>query len=112
MNFSLLLTANLDAGTPDEFIFSILDNTMSPLPTTSSSPLYPLLSIVFGSANPTITTFAGDFNKFPVAGGFAYFPAPVVTVVTAGIPEPSPAVLCVFPLALLILVTGRRLCQS
>ena len=90
LSFELSLTTNVDPVTPDEFIFSILDNTLSPLPTTSISPLSPLLAIEIDSDTPTFTTFASDPNQNPVAGGGDFFAAPMVSE-TSAVPEPSSA---------------------
>lgn len=106
LSFELSLTTNVDPVTPDEFIFSILDNTLSPLPTTSISPLSPLLAIEIDSDTPTFTTFASDPNQNPVAGGGDFFAAPMVSE-TSAVPEPSSAGL--FAIAFLFLMIARRL---
>lgn len=91
LQFRITLTTNLESGAPDTFLWSILDNTGFPLPTTSVSPLYPLLVIDIDSSSPTIATFGSDASILPNAGGFSNFPAPAVTEVrdTSTVPEPS-----------------------
>ena len=80
LSFTLNFTNNTDTGTPDEFVFTILDNTGTPVPTTGGSAL---IQINFNSANPTVQTFAGDPTQLMGTGaaGIA-IPAPAV-------PQPS-----------------------
>jgi hypothetical protein len=88
LSFNLTLTTNVDfGGTPDDFIWSILDSTETPVPTTSSSPLFPLLAITIDSSHPSVGTFDGTFPYF--------FSAPTVTDISnvSSTPEPSTAVL-------------------
>jgi hypothetical protein len=88
LQFDLFLTTNVDAGgTPDSFIWSILDTTLSPIPTTSTSALEPLLAIDLDSANPIVFTFSAAGELSP-DGRFFFFSAPQV-VETSEIPEPS-----------------------
>ena len=95
LSFLLSFTTNVDVGTPDEFIFSILDSSFNPIPTSSPSSLSPFLDIVLDSDNPAIQTFGADG-----------IPAPTVADV-ASVPEPSSAVLLFIPLAGLAWA-GRR----
>jgi hypothetical protein len=108
LTFNLLLTTNVDPGTPDEFLFSILDSTFSPLPTFSTSPLFPLLVVDIDSASPTVATFGSDQSQQPVAGGTAAFPAPQVSVISS-VPEPSSIALCIVPLALMVLAFRQKI---
>jgi len=97
-SFLLSFTGNVDAGgNPDEFIFSILDSTFTPIPTSSSNFLSPFLIVDFDSANPTIQTFFADS-----------LPAPSVAD-AAPVPEPSPAVLLTLPLAGLVWAARRKI---
>jgi hypothetical protein len=107
LQFNLSITTNVDAGgIPDEFIMSILDSSLSPLPTTSSSPLFPLLVIDIDSSNPTVQTFASDTSQEPAAGGFpVFFDAPVVT---SSSPTPEPATGWICGIALAALIALRR----
>jgi len=90
LSFLLSFTTNVDAGSPaDEFIFSILDGSFSPIPTNSASPLFPFLAIDLDSASPAILTFSSPFVAAPAVGNPA----------GAAVPEPSSAVLILLPLA-------------
>ena len=98
LSFLLSYTANVDSGgIPDEFIFSILDGTFTPIPTSSSSFLSPFLMIDLDSANPTIQKFSSDV-----------VPAPVVGNPASPVPEPSSAALMLLPLAGLACAAFRR----
>ena len=98
LSFLLSFTTNVDAGgTPDEFIFSILDSTFTPIPTSSLSPLSPFLVIDLDSANPAVQTFGADSVPAPNIGD------------VASVPEPSSAVLMGIPLAALAWASWRRL---
>ncbi|MBZ5673919.1 MAG: NF038129 family PEP-CTERM protein [Acidobacteriia bacterium] len=96
LSFLLSFTTNVDAGTPDEFIFSILDSSLNPLPTSSASPLSPFLAIDLDSANPAILTFDG-----------IGVPAPTVADAPSAVPEPSSAALLIIPLVAFVWA-GRR----
>jgi hypothetical protein len=86
LSFLLSFTTNVDpGGTPDEFVFSILDSTFTPIPTSSSNPLSPFLEIDIDSDQPAIQTFGADS-----------VPAPTVA---DAVPEPSSAALMILPLA-------------
>ena len=115
LQFDLSVTTNVDpGGIPDELIMSILDSSFSPLPTTSSSPLFPLLVVDIDSPNPSVQTFGSDPSQEPAAGGFDFFSAPVVTPESLT-PEPSTGFICGISLACLIAVRtryGRRLAKS
>lgn len=122
LQFDLSLTTNVDlGGIPDELIMSILDSSFSPLPTTSSSPLFPLLLVDIDSPNPTVQTFGTDRNQQPAAGGFTPFlGAPVVTSISPGqeptsissTPEPSTGWICGILLACLTALRTRYLKSS
>jgi hypothetical protein len=106
LQFNISLTTNVDAGgIPDEFVMSLLDSTLSPIPTTSSSPLYPLVDILIDSSNPTVTTYAASPQQ-PAAGGFITFSAPSVEEISS-VPEPGSMALCALPVMWFIW-RGRR----
>ncbi|HEY7333481.1 MAG TPA: NF038129 family PEP-CTERM protein [Bryobacteraceae bacterium] len=107
LSFTVDLTTNVDpGGIPDEFIMSLLDSSLSPIPTTSSSPLFPLLVVDIDSSNPTVQTF-GSSGQPAVAGGGAAFGAPVVTP-QAPSPVPEPASWALFATALVGVALWRR----
>jgi hypothetical protein len=98
LSFILSFTTNVDAGgTPDEFIFSILDNTFTPLATSSSSPLSPFLVIDIDSVSPAIQTFGADLVGAPDIGD------------VSAVPEPSSAVLMIIPLALMAWIARNKI---
>jgi hypothetical protein len=88
LTFLLDMTTDVDAGgTPDEFIMSILDNTLTPIPTTAASPLSPFLQIDIDSSGPIVQTFSGDTTRLPAGGG-----GPIgigQPAVSTAAPEPS-----------------------
>jgi hypothetical protein len=112
LSFTIDATTNLDpGGIPDEFIMSLLDSSLSPIPTTSSSPLFPVLVFDIDSANPTVQRFAADLYQPPVAGNFVNFPAPVVTAQappTSPVPEPASVALLVTVIAGLAVWSRKR----
>jgi hypothetical protein len=73
LSFGVSLTTNVDPGlTPDAFSFSILDSTLSPIPTTNFADAFLFVNI--NRANLTTadlgnSIFAGDPNRPPAAGG-------------------------------------------
>lgn len=96
LQFQMTFTTNL-GGTPDQFVWSILDDTFTPIPTTSGDGLDSVLSFVIDSANPTISTFAASGGEFP---------APLVTTDT-GAATPEPSTLLLTGLGLAGLLTRR-----
>lgn len=103
LSFFLDMTTNVDAGgTPDEFIMSILDNTLTPIPTTAASPLGPFLVIDIDSSNPTVQTFSSDSTQTPAGGGA---PISIGQPTISAVPEPSTAVLA---LTVLCIVWAQR----
>ncbi len=98
LSFDLSYTTNVDAGTPDEFIFSILDGSLNPIPTSSSSPLSPFLVIDIDSDQPAIQTFSADS-----------VPAPSVADAPSAVPEPSSAALMLIPLMSLAWAAWRKI---
>lgn len=99
LSFLLSFTTNVDlGGTPDEFVFSILDSTFTPIPTGSASPLSPFLVIDLDSNNPAIQTFSADS-----------VPAPSIADAPSSVPEPSSAALMLIPLAGLAWTIRRKI---
>jgi hypothetical protein len=103
LSFSLQVSTNVDAGgTPDEFSFFILDNTLTELPTLGIFDLFAVLDI--DSANPVLQAFDSDSSRSPAAGGSGItMAAPQLTAAT---PEPSSFILLGIGLAFQI---SRRL---
>ena len=104
------MTTNVDpGGFPDEFILSLLDSTLSPIPTTSAWPLFPLLVIDVDSSNPSVQTFGVDVYQPPTAGGFINFGVPAVTPAQpSSVPEPTSILLGATVLVGLALYRRRR----
>ena len=72
LTFTLSLTGQVEAGsTPDHFAFSILDQTLKPIPTKGGLFFDVFLAIDLDSASPVLLTFASDPQRLPVAGGNA-----------------------------------------
>jgi hypothetical protein len=73
LTFTVLLTTNVDQDpNPDAFSFSILDNLLSPIPTTNFADAFLFVNI--NSANLAVadlrdSIFAGDRTRPPLAGG-------------------------------------------
>lgn len=81
LDFDVNLTTNLDGGgTPDQFVFGILDSTLSNLPTTDPGGAFVVVDL--DSASPTIQTFAA-------IAPYAALGAPTITVPQAMVPEPG-----------------------
>jgi hypothetical protein len=81
LTFMLTLSTNLESGSvPDEFVFSILDNTGTPIPTQQGSLLNVFLAIYIASANPSIQTFASDPTRPPAGGGSPVTITPQINV--------------------------------
>lgn len=94
LTFSLSVTTNADAGgILDEFTFSILDNTLTPIPTMAGAPLDVFLSINL-APRPTVQTYASDTSRSPAGGGGPIsIPTPqVVTLSTSRLNFGSQAV--------------------
>jgi hypothetical protein len=69
-SFQLALTANVDPGfVADEFTVSILDQTLTPIPTSVGPFFDALLAITIDAQNPTIEVFSGDTSRSPTGGG-------------------------------------------
>lgn len=102
--FRLNLTTNVeDASVPDGFIFAILDQTRSPLPTTAGSPLDVLLQMNIDSENPTVTAFSGDIMRAPAGGG------PSISLEAPRTVVPEPANWTSFGIGFLLLTSVRRM---
>lgn len=80
LSFQLDLTTNVDSGgTPDGFAVSILDSTLTPIPTSAGPGFDTVVQIYINSDNPAATGSAGDANRTPVAGGAPIsFSAPIL----------------------------------
>jgi hypothetical protein len=89
LSFQLQLSTNVDSGgNPDTFLFSILDSSFTPIPTTAGFPIDVLASIEINNAiSPTVQTFSGDTSRTPDVGGPIGIAAPIVS--DASVPEPS-----------------------
>jgi hypothetical protein len=80
----------VDLGpTPDAFSFSILDGTLSPVPTEGLGDTLVLLNLDSPDLNiQNVQSFGADTSRTPAAGGPAIpIPAPLITAV----PEPGTA---------------------
>jgi|SRR6478609_455917 len=72
LTFTLSLTGSIEGGnTPDHFAFSILDQTMKPIPTKGGLFFDVFLAIDLDSVSPALQMFASDAQRLPVAGGNA-----------------------------------------
>jgi hypothetical protein len=103
LSFDLTTTTNANIGSPpDEFLFSILDNTGQQLPTQTGQPfLDPFVAITINSSNPTLQSFPSDPAQPPAGGGPPLdISAPVVT----SVPEPCALLLSVILSSLTFIV--------
>jgi hypothetical protein len=91
LGFDVSLTTNVEGGTPDAFVFAILDKNLFNIPTTGLGDS--LLLVNLNSATPTRQTFSGT-------GAFAG-----VTVAT---PEPASLLLLLAALPLIAFVALRK----
>ena len=110
LTFTIDMTTNVDSGgIPDVFLMSLLDSTLSPIPTTATSAVFPIFIFNVDSANPSVQTFDVDVNQPPAAGGFIFFTAPLITLqAPPSVPEPASAALCGTVLVSLALYTRTR----
>ena len=72
VSFHVSLTTNVDGPIPDAFSFSILDNLLSPIPTTNFANAFLFVNINWAIATqPDLrnSIFAGDPARLPTAGG-------------------------------------------
>jgi hypothetical protein len=98
LGFQLELTTDVDSGgIPDAFFFSILDSSLTALPTSAGSPFDYLAEIDLDSDNPTVFTYAGDVGRSPTAGGGAIGVA--APTVASDVPEPGCLLLAAIGLA-------------
>ena len=58
------MTTVLDAGTPDEFSFGILDSTLIQVPTMGPGGAF--VTVDIDLANPTIQSFSTDLGRTPI----------------------------------------------
>jgi hypothetical protein len=105
LGFTLDTTTNVDAGpTPDEFSFSILDNSGAPIPTTGFVDAFLVLDI--DSSNPTPQTFPSDPSTPPQGGGGGItMDAPQATT---GIPEPGAFILVTAGCGIILILFKKR----
>lgn len=101
LQFSLTFTTNYSGGTPHQFVWSILDDTFTPIPTASNDSLSPVLTFLVDSANPTISTYGAFFGD--------QFPAPIVTIQGQGTTTPEPGTWLLTGLGLAGLFTRRAI---
>jgi hypothetical protein len=99
LSFQLDLTNNLQSsGTPDEFTFQLIDNTLGGIPTTDPSGSNSLVIIdLTGTLDPQIFPTNGDGVSV----------APVVSSPTSAVPEPA-SVWLLAPVLLLALWYTRK----
>jgi hypothetical protein len=104
LQFRLTTTTNIDpGGVPDEFTFSILDNSGTELPTLGFFDVFVQLDI--SSAKPTPQSFASDTSRAAAGGAPVDLSAPSISAV----PEPRGGLLvCLFLLLALGAVGGLR----
>ena len=73
LSFHVSLTTKVDPGlTPDGFSFSILDNLLSPIPTTNFADAFIFVNINSANLTPADlgnSIFGGDSTRPPLAGG-------------------------------------------
>ncbi len=79
LSFQITVTTNTDpGGILDEFTFSLLDNTLTPIPTMAGAPL-DLFLYVNLATKPTVHTYASDSTRTPSGGGAPLtIPAPLM----------------------------------
>lgn len=107
LSFQVDLTTNLDVGgVPDEFSFSILDNTGTEIPTLDSAGFDRILFADISSATPALLGFASDTSRNAAASGQPIgLSAPVIT---SPVPEPSARWLIACGLGMLTLLARSR----
>jgi hypothetical protein len=107
LDFTLDLTGNDDlGGTPDRLIFSLLENTGTPVPTLSPVSDY-FLGVDLGSSGPVFDIYGSDPSRALSAGGTVSIDAPTV------VPEPGSAGLVAAALVVAVIVKRRTqvICQ-
>ncbi len=98
LKFRLQVSTNVDAGgTPDEFSFSILDNTLTELPTLGFFDVFVVLDI--DSPNPVPQSFDSDPSRPPAGGGSGITMS--ASQLALATPEPSSFILLGIGLALI-----------
>jgi len=109
LSFQVDLTTNVDVGgVPDEFSFSILDNTGTEIPTLDSAGFDRILFADISSATPALLGFASDTSRNDAASGQPIgLSAPVIT---SPVPEPSALWLlaCIFAIFAMQLRSRRK----
>jgi hypothetical protein len=108
LTFTLSSTTNADAGgTPDEFAFSILDNSGMEIPTLGGPQFDVFVVVDLSSSMPAMQTFASDPTRSLAGGG-----GPITIAapqVISDVPEPSSFVL--FASALGVCYSIRKSCE-
>lgn len=111
LSFDVTTTTNVEiANPPDQFLFSILDNTGQQLPTQTGQPFFdPFVAITIDSSNPTLQSFPSDSTQSPAGGGPPLdISAPQIT----SVPEPSALLLSAMLSSLILimhLLNSKRL---
>ena len=83
LSFVIETTTNFAGGTPDSLVFSLLDSTGAPLPTTDPLGTDALLVIALGSGGPVTETFSSPAFNIPVPQA-AVAPEPGTLVLLGG----------------------------
>jgi hypothetical protein len=99
LSLDVTTTTNVDIGSPpDQFLFSILDNTGQQLPTQTGQPFFdPFVAITIDSSNPTLQSFSSDSTQSPAGGGP---PLDISSPQITSVPEPSALLPCAILLSL------------
>jgi len=112
LSFQVDLSTNPNTGVaPDDFAFSLLDASGSPIPTQDPSGADTFLTVMLNSTSPTIQTYASDSTTGTASGNvFISLDAPAIGTATppTTTPEPGSFVLLATALALLGAATLRR----
>ena len=103
LSFNLLLSTNSDPdGVSDGFVFSILDGSLTPIPSTQGGMLNPFLTVDLGVDGPVVQTFPGELDRSPAAGG------PPIGMAAPVVDAPEPAGLALLGGALVLIGAARK----